>query len=123
MRKLIILLSSVILVLAFNVGWQVGASVLANIELRDDLQDLASQLGNRVGLSSPISDDEFRRAVIDRAGRYDIELAPDQVTVERTGYGVKGAIYLQVHYSVEIHAPGYAFTMNFAPESGKPLYP
>jgi len=45
-------------------GWQIGASELANYELKDDLKDLASQNSACIGLAAPRSDDDRREAVI-----------------------------------------------------------
>ena len=98
--------------------WQIGSCEPASFELRDDMKDLASQLGVRIGLSSSNTDDQFRTAVVAKARRYNIELTPDQVTVEHTGSGIKGSIYLRADYTVPIHLPGFDFT----PESGERLY-
>lgn len=103
-------------------GWQIAAAVLANIELRDDMQDLASQLSLHVGLPAPLSDDDFRAAVVSRAKRYDISLETDQVTVQRAGSGPYATIYLRASYIVPIHIAGYIFDMRFTPESGKRLF-
>lgn len=119
MQKLKLILALTILIFVITAGWQIGACELANIELRDDMRDLSSQLGARIGFSPVSSDDDFRAAVIAKAKRYNIELAPEQVTIQRTGEGVKGTIYLQADYTVPIHLPGFDFRMHFTPESGK----
>jgi hypothetical protein len=103
-------------------GWQIGACELANFELRDDMKDLASQLGARIGFSLANSDDDFRTAVISKATRYNIDLSAEQVTVQRSGDGAKGTIYLRADYTVPIHLPGFNFKMHFTPESGKRLF-
>jgi hypothetical protein len=121
MRNLKIASGLAALALILIVGWQLGAALLANIELRDDMEDLASQLSLHVGLDAPISDDQFRAAVVNKAKRYDIDLEPDQVTVQRTGYGPHDTIYLEASYAVPIRLPGYIFRMRFTPESGKRL--
>ena len=122
MRNLKILMALAITGLAFTVAWQIGAVVLANIELRDDMQDVASQLSLHVGLPAPNSDEEFRTIVINKAKHYDIQLNPEQVTVQRTGYGPQATIYLQANYTVPIRIPGYVFQLRFTPESGKRLF-
>jgi hypothetical protein len=68
-----------------GVGWQIGVAELHNFELQDDLKDLSAQMGFRTGAAPPLSDDDLRAAVIRKAARYDIELAPQQVTVRRGG--------------------------------------
>lgn len=119
MQTLKIILGLALLVLVSIAGWQIGASELANIKLRDDMQDLASQLGSRIGLTTPSSDEDFRNAVVAKARQYDIQLAPEQVTVQRTGSGVTATIYLAANYTVPIHLPGFSFTLHFTTESDK----
>jgi hypothetical protein len=122
MRRVKIILGLAVLVFVSIAGWQIGACEIANIRLRDDIQDLASQSGVRIGLTTAKSDDDFRNAVLGKARQYDIELAPDQVTVRRTGSSVTGTISLGADYAVPIHLPGFSFTLHFTPESGVRSY-
>ena len=108
-----------IVALAAIVGWQVAACELANIELRDDMKDLASQLGGRIGFTPPSSDEDFRQAVIAHALKYGIELTPQQVTVVRSGTGVAADIYLAADYTAAIHLPGLNFALHFTPSAGR----
>jgi NADPH-dependent 2,4-dienoyl-CoA reductase/sulfur reductase-like enzyme len=102
-----------------SAGWQIGKWELASIELRDDMRDMASQLGGRIGLTSPMSDEDFRNEVMRKARKYDIELAPEQVTVVRNGQGVEARMYFAADYTVPIQLPGFSFHLHFTPESGK----
>jgi hypothetical protein len=79
MRTVKIILGLAVLIFVSIAGWQIGACEVANIRLRDDMEDLASQSGVRIGLTTARSDDDFRNAVLGKARQYDIELAPDQV--------------------------------------------
>lgn len=101
----------------FNAAWQVGACELANIELKDDLQDMSTQLGVRIGASDVASDDDLRVMVLRKAEKYNIALAPDQVVVMRDGYGKNANIYLEADYSVAINLPRFTFSMYFNPSS------
>ena len=121
-KKLAIVIGTTVLVWIFGVGWRIGAAELANVELRDDMKDMASQLGARIGFSPPMSDEDFRDAVIHKAQKYGIQLVPDQVTVERTGSGEKTAIYLAADYRAPIHVIGFSCTLHFNPQSGDKLY-
>ena len=121
MRNLKIVSTLAIVALASMLGWQIGAGILGNIELRDDMRDVASQLALHVGLPAPLSDDDFRAAIVSRAKRYDIQLEPDQVTVQRSGPGPYATVYLRADYTVPIRIPGCAFQLHFTPESGKRL--
>jgi hypothetical protein len=107
------------LLIVVVVGWQAGARTLANIELKSDLHDLASQVGTRIGLSQPISDEDLRNAVIRKAKQYDLELNPNQVTIKRSGSGDKETLFLAVDYEAPIHLPLFSFHLHFTPTSGK----
>lgn len=108
-RRLKIIAGVVTLLVLCSAGWQIGKSELANVQLRDDMHDMASQLGARIGFSAPLSDEEFRNEVIRKAKKYDIQLAPEQVTVVRTGEGLDTRMYLAANYSVPIQLPGFSF--------------
>ncbi|HWC18158.1 MAG TPA: hypothetical protein VG498_14145 [Terriglobales bacterium] len=127
MFKLKIIAAILIFIPIFSAGWQIGACELANIELRDDLKDIASQLALRVGPAQPSSDEDFRNDVIRRAEHYDIHLEPAQIKVERiisgqTDYGPIVTLYLAVEYAVPVHVLGHSFELHFNPTSGtKPV--
>jgi hypothetical protein len=117
MKKIKIALGLVAFYLLFSAGWQIGACELANIELKDDLQDIATQLGVRIGATDIASDTELRDMILRKAEKYDISLAPDHVIVMRDGYGKDAHIYLEADYSVPIYLPHYSFFMYFNPAS------
>ena len=117
MKKIKIVLALAVFYVLFSAGWQIGACELANIELKDDLQDIASQLGMRIGASDVSSDDDLRGMVLRKAEKYNIALAPEQVIVMRDGYGKNANIYLEADYSVPIYLPRFAFMMYFNPSS------
>jgi len=101
------------------VGWQVGKSELANIELQDDLHDMSMKLGTRVGYSAPKSDDEYRDAIIREAAGYDIQLTREQITVERSGSEDAETLTLAADYTVTIKVPGFSFPLHFTPTSAR----
>ena len=102
-----------------SAGWQVGSCELGNIELKDDLQDIATQLGVRIGATEIATDDELREMVLRKAEKYNISLAPDHVTVMRDGYGKDAGVYLEAEYTVPIYLPHYTFFMYFNPSSAR----
>jgi len=53
----------------------------ADCPLRDDMKDMASQGGGRIELISFSSDEDLRNDILLKARKYDIQLAPEQVTV------------------------------------------
>lgn len=97
--------------------WQLGSCELANIELRDDLRDLASQAGSRIGLNSPRSDGDLRNIILRDAERYDIDLAPDQIFIDRSVSDDSSSIYIGVDYTVQIRLPGHSLSIHFNPSS------
>jgi hypothetical protein len=117
MKKIKIVLALIAFYYLFSAAWQVGACELANIELKDDLQDMATQLGVRTGVSDVASDDDLRTMILRKAEKYNIALSPEQVTVMRDGYGKNANIYLEADYSVPIYLPRFTFSMYFNPSS------
>ena len=117
MKKIKIVIALAAFYFLFSAGWQIGACELANIELRDDLQDIASQLGVRIGATDVGSDDDLRQMVARKAEKYNVALSPEQVIVMRDGYGKNANIYLEADYSVPIYMPRYTFLMYFSPSS------
>jgi hypothetical protein len=117
MKKIKIILALVAFYVLISAGWQIGACELANIELKDDMRDMASQIGLRVGYSDVATDDELRETILRKAEKYNIALAPDQLTVLRDGYGKNANIYLAAEYTVPIYLPHYTFSIYFNPSS------
>ncbi|GAC1438359.1 MAG: hypothetical protein NVS1B11_22680 [Terriglobales bacterium] len=94
MSRLKIILGIAIFAVIVSAGWQIGSSELANVELQDDMRDMASQVGAHFGFAPPSSDEELVRKVIRKAQEHDIELTPEQVTVNRTGTNEYTTLYL-----------------------------
>jgi hypothetical protein len=119
MRTFKIIAGLCLLVLIISPAFQIGSSELANLQLRDDIQDLASQFDTRTGYSSPKSDEDYQNAVIRKAKDHGIDLQPDQVTVERSGSGKESTIYLTAKYTVPVKLFGFSFDLHFVPASTK----
>ena len=119
MQKVKLILGLAVLSLAIIAGWQIASCELASLELHEDLRDLAAQTGAYIGLNSFNTDEDFRNAVIRAAKRYEIQLAPEQVTVQRTGTAQAPIIYLAADYNVRVTLAGSSFTLHFHPSSAK----
>jgi hypothetical protein len=119
MKKIKIILGLAAFYLLFSAAWQIGACELANIELKDDMQEMLTQLGQRNGGSDVPSDEDFRDTILRKAGQYGIALLPDQVMVLHDGYGRNGILYFEADYSVPIVLPGFSYVMYFNPSTGK----
>jgi hypothetical protein len=120
MKTIVFILGLIVLAVLFALGWQIGARELANIEFQDDLHDLSAQNGVRIGLASPESDDGLRDTIIQIAAqRYDIQLEPRQVTVQRSDDTVLPLFRFDVDYQARVGLPGFYFYLHFAPSSAK----
>jgi len=119
MGKVKLILGLAVLALAGVVGWRIASCELANIELREDMRDLAAQVGSRIGLTPQSTDEDFRRAVVRKAEEHEIQLEPEQVTVQRTGTDEAPIIYLAADYKVGVKLLGFSFTFHFTPSSAK----
>jgi len=114
-----LILGLAVLALAVIAGWQIVSCELANLELSGDLRDIASQAGAYIGLVSFNSDEDFRKAVIRAAQSHDIQLEPEQVTVQRTGTALNQSIYLAVDYKARVKVPGFSLAFHFHPTSAR----
>ena len=114
-----LILGLAVLALAVIAGWQIVSCELANLELRGDLRDIASQAGAYIGLVSFNSDEDFRNAVIRAAKGHEIELEAEQVTVQRTGTAPNQSIYLAVDYKARVKVPGFSLALHFHPTSAR----
>ncbi len=119
MQRAKLIVGIAVLALAIIAGWPIASYELANMELHEDLRDLAAQTGAHIGLNSFNTDEDFRNAVIRAARRYEIQLEPEQVTVQRTGTTQAPFIYLAADYNVRVTLAGCSFTFHFHPSSAK----
>ena len=119
MRKAIPILGLAVLLLLVMAGWQIASCELANIELREDMRDIAAQKGARIGLSAPSTDEDLRSAVARGASDHEIQLEPEQVIVHRTGTAEEPILYLAADYTRRVKLPGGSFTLHFNPSSAR----
>lgn len=120
MRRVTIILGVAVLVLIVFAGWQIGTCELANMNLQEEMHDLASQAGTHMGVvPPPSSDEDVSRAIIRRAKEHGIELVPAQVTVRRTNPGEKSTLYVAADYTVAVNLAFFSFNLHFTPSSDK----
>lgn len=116
-HKLVVGLAILALVVA--ACWPIATSELANIELHDDLRDIAADKAAKIGLAAPNSDDDLRDSVIRAARAYDIQLEPEEVTVRHTGTVEVPSLYLAADYDVRVRPLGVPFILHFNASSAK----
>jgi hypothetical protein len=106
-----------VILLFASVVWQVAGCELANFELQDEMKDVASLAGAKIGLAAPSSDDEMRDEVVRKAQSHGIRLNPSQIVIKRSGGSEAPKAYIAASYNARIFFPGMVFTLHFAPSS------
>jgi hypothetical protein len=119
LRMFKIVLALALIILAGSAAWQVAAWEIANMNLQEDIRDMASQAGARVGVVVPNTDEDENRAVIRKAKEHGIDLTPDQVTVRRTTSGPTSTVYLAADYTVPVKLLAFSFRLHFTPSTEK----
>lgn len=95
-------------------GYQVIPPELANYTFNDDLKDIAMM----AGANPRTTDQDLLNEIMKKAQDRNIQLTPDEVTVQRIGTPGAPAVYVAADYVVPINLPGYSFTLHFTPSSG-----
>ena len=119
MRMVKIVLGSAGLFLAIALGWTVGAAEVANLNLQEDIRDLAAQGGAQIGLLAPRTDEDVRSTVVRKAQEHGIPLKPQQVMVQRTGSGEASTLRVAAQYTVPVNFWLFSVNLHFAPSSDK----
>ncbi len=117
MRKVQIIVGGVAFLLFLTLAWQIASCELANLELKDELKDVAAMGGSRIGLLAKSSDDELRDAVVRRAAEHGIRLGTDQVFVERSGTEDHPQVFLATRYQSRVTMPGFSIIFHFTATS------
>lgn len=94
-------------------GFQIVPPELTNYSFQDDLKQVAVA----GGANPNKSDEDIRNMVLNKAREHDIQLAPNQVTVQRITTPGLLAVYVAADYSVPVNLPGYSFNLHFTPSS------
>lgn len=119
MRRVKILAAAAVPFLAIALGWEVGAAEIANMNLQEEMRDLAAQGGAQIGLVAPSTDDDVRNTIASKAQAHGIALKPEQVTVNRTVLGEKSRLHITAHYTVPVNCWLFSLNLHFAPSSDK----
>jgi len=118
--KLKLIVGAAAVTVALMGAGQVGLAEWTNLQFQDDLRDISSSLGARIGWNGPHSDEDLRVLVVRKADQRGIELDPRQVTIEHPPSAE--LVYLAAEYDVPIRLPWYSFTLHFKPESTKKVF-
>jgi hypothetical protein len=90
---------------------------MANSELQSDMQDLAVQNQGRIGLAEFNTEEELRNAVVARAKEHGIELAPEEVTVQRELTPGVLEVSLAADYEARANLLGFPLRIHFTPSA------
>ena len=115
MRKAAVTLGLAVLLLAAFAAWQITACYVANSQLQSDMKDLAVQNRARIGLAEFSTEGELRNGVVARAKEHGIQLAPEQVTAQRSLTPGMLDISLAADYQTRLNLLGFSYTMHFTP--------
>jgi hypothetical protein len=116
-KQIKIILECAVILLFASAVWQVAACELANYELQDEMKDIASLAGARIGLTRPSSDDDLRDAVVRKAQSHNIRLDPSRIVIERSGTDEAPKAYIAASYNARVFLPGSIGILHFAPNS------
>lgn len=119
MGKIKVIVGLAVLALILSTVWQIAACELANFELKDEMKDVASLNGARIGLLAQQSDDDLRATVIHSAAKHDIDLRPEQILVRRSGSEENPKVYLVAKYQARVWMPGIYLIFHYTATSGK----
>lgn len=108
-----------VLFLAISLAWAVGAAEVANVNLQEDIRDIAAQGGAQIGLLAPSSDEDISRTVVRKAQEHGIALKPQEVIVRRTGSGDTSRLHIAAHYTVSVNFWLFSLNLHFTPSSDK----
>lgn len=113
------ILTAAAILLVLALAWQIAWANIAHNLLTSDLREATAQIGGRIGLDAPSTDDDLRNLIIKRAADHGIALHPDQITIERfenTGDNTWG-VKVSTSYDVAIGFFGLAYPMHFSDTS------
>jgi hypothetical protein len=116
--KIKIILGLAVFALIVSTGWQIADCELANYEFKDELRDVASLNGAKIGLAAQQTDEDLRATVIRKAAGHDIVLQPVQVLVRRSGTEENPKVFLAAKYQERIWMPGIYLIVHFSVSSG-----
>lgn len=108
------ILGVLVFVFLIYAGFQVIPPELANYAFNDDLKEISMM----AAANPHESDQDLQTQVIKKAQDHNIDLTPEQVTVQRIGTPGAPAVYVAADYNVPVNLPGYSFSFHFTPSSG-----
>jgi hypothetical protein len=119
MGRIKIFLAAAALFLAIALAWAVGVAEVANVNLQEDMRDMAAQGGSQIGLVEPRTDEDISKMVASKAQEHGIALKSEQVRVQRTSSGDRSNLHIAAHYTVSVNCWLFSLNLHFAPSSDK----
>ena len=88
------------------VGIFVIPPYFANYQFEDDIRNEAMTL-----TYTAKTEDDIRQIVLKHASDEGIDIAPQQITVQRNGSQGSGTLLIDANYTVHVNLPGYPFDL------------
>jgi hypothetical protein len=88
------------------IGIYVIPPYFANYQFEDEIKNQAMTL-----TYTSKSEDEIRQIIYRRASDMEIPIAPEQISVQRTGNMGTGSLMIEANYTVHVNLPGYPFDL------------
>jgi hypothetical protein len=95
-------------------GFQIAPPLLTNYSFQDDLRQVALIDGS----NTQKTNEDVRSDVLRKAKEHQLDLTPNQVSVQDISTPGLKSVYIAVDYSVPVNLPFYSFDMHFTPNSG-----
>jgi hypothetical protein len=119
MKKLPSRLLAAALLLALYVGGQALWANIMHHQFQDDVTEAAAQIGGKIGLKPPSTDDDLRARLLRDAADCGIQLTPQQIQIARHESDGTWAITISVDYTVPIGLPHPQYPLNFSVSSAR----
>jgi hypothetical protein len=114
MKKLPSRLLAAALLLALYVGGQALWVNIMHHQFQDDVTEAAAQIGGKIGLKPPSTDDDLRARLLRDAADCGIQLTPQQIQISRHESDGNWSITISVDYAVSIGVPGIRYPLRFS---------
>ena len=88
------------------VGIYVIPPYFTNFQFEDEIKNQALTL-----TYTSKTDDEIRQIIYKRASDMEIPIAPEQISVRRSGGTGTGSLTIEANYTVHVNLPGYPFDL------------
>jgi len=122
MKRTVLIVGLAVFVMAVAIGWQFAGAYIGNVELHEDVRDVASQNSVNIGLNPPRSNQEIRVELIRAAAEHGVQIGLDQIALKKyTDASTHRVWYdVTVDYNVPINLLVYSYQLHFVQSNTSP---